>query len=58
MDRQLSPAPPVFAYILKNMSRSFDAIFDIVEKLDVKSLAEKRPISRGMAASILCRSID
>ena len=58
MDRQLSPAPPVFSYILKNMSRSFDAIFDIVEKLDVKSLAEKRPISRGMAASILCSSID
>jgi len=40
------------------MSRRFDAIFDIVEKLDVKSLAEKRPISRGMAASILCSSID
>jgi chromosomal replication initiation ATPase DnaA len=58
MDRQLSPAPSVFAYILKNISRSFDAIFEIVEKLDTKSLTEKRPISRGMVASILRGSID
>ena len=58
MDRQLSPPPTVFDYILKNISRSFAAAFDIVKQLDAKSLAENRPISRGMATNILHNSIS
>ena len=53
MDRQLSPPPAVLAYILKNMDRSFDAVNNIVTRLDVRSMSTKRPITRAMAASIL-----
>jgi len=53
MDRQLSPQPAVLAYILKHMDRSFDAISDIVTKLDIQSMSTKKPITKAMAANIL-----
>ena len=52
-DRQLSPTPSIIAFILKNMTRSFSAAFDVVKKLDAQSMIENRPISRAMVANVL-----
>ena len=52
-DRQLSPPPNAQAYILKHMDRSFAAATAVVAELDRISMAEKRPITRAMAAQVL-----
>jgi chromosomal replication initiation ATPase DnaA len=52
-DRQLTPGPEVIQYLVRRMDRSFAAARDIVARLDAASLAEKRPVTRGLAAKLL-----
>lgn len=52
-DRQLAPKPDALAYLLTHMERSFDATRRIVAAIDATALAERRPITRALAARVL-----
>ncbi|KIN61689.1 Chromosomal replication initiator, DnaA [Sulfitobacter noctilucae] len=52
-DRQLTPKPALIPYLLGRMDRSFAAAIDLVARLDAASLAQKRPITRALAAAVL-----
>jgi chromosomal replication initiation ATPase DnaA len=52
-DRQLTPKAELIPYLLGRMDRSFAAAIDLVERLDSASLAQKRPITRQLAAGVL-----
>ena len=52
-DRQLSVPPNLVPYLLGRIERSFAAVQDIVATLDDAALAQGRPVSRALAASIL-----
>ena len=52
-DRQLVPTPDTIPYLVKQMDRSFAAARSLVENLDRASLAQKKPITRAFAASVL-----
>ncbi|MEW9918838.1 chromosomal replication initiator DnaA [Marimonas sp. MJW-29] len=52
-DRQLSPKPEVIPYLVGRMDRSFAGAIALVERLDAASLAQKRPITRQLAAQVL-----
>lgn len=49
MDRQITPAPELLEYLLKNMQRSFSYARKLVEEIDNISLARKRAISIPIA---------
>ncbi|WP_187429232.1 DnaA regulatory inactivator Hda [Roseobacter fucihabitans] len=52
-DRQLTPKTDLIPYLIRRMDRSFAAAGAIVERLDAASLAQKRPLSRSFAATLL-----
>ena len=52
-DRQLTPRPDLVPYLLGRMDRSFAAAIDLVARLDAASLAQKRPVTRALAAQVL-----
>ncbi|MDJ0825539.1 MAG: DnaA/Hda family protein [Rhodobacter sp.] len=52
-DRQLDVAPDVVAYLAKHMERSFEAAGPLVAALDQAALAEKRAVTRPLAAQVL-----
>ena len=52
-DRQLTPRPDLIPYLLKRMDRSFAAAIDLVNRLDAASLAQKKPLTRSLAAGVL-----
>ena len=52
-DRQLKPKPELIAYLILRIDRSFSAARRIVAALDAASLAQKRPLSRQLAAAVL-----
>ena len=52
-DRQLVPKAETIAYLVKNMDRSFAEARRIVAAIDQASLAQKRPVTRNLAAQIL-----
>jgi len=52
-DRQLTPRPDVIPYLVTHMERSFAAARRIVADLDSVSLAQKKPITRNLAAACL-----
>lgn len=52
-DRQLTPKPNLIPYLLTRMDRSFAAAIDLVDRLDAVSLAQKKPLTRSLAASVL-----
>lgn len=52
-DRQITPKPNLVPYLIKRMDRSFAAAIALVERLDASSMAQKRPITRALAAEIL-----
>lgn len=52
-DRQLTPRPDVIPYLVTHMERSFAAARQIVADLDAASLAQKKPITRNLAAACL-----
>lgn len=53
MDRQITPAPELLSYLLKNMQRSFSYARKLVEEIDNISLAKKRAISLNIAKEAL-----
>lgn len=52
-DRQLAVPPALIPYMVQRMERSIDAARDLVARLDARSLAEGRAITRVMAAEEL-----
>jgi chromosomal replication initiation ATPase DnaA len=52
-DRQLTPKPDLIPYLLRRIDRSFAAAREIVAALDAASLAQKRPVTRNLAAAVL-----
>ena len=52
-DRQIPVPPNLIPYLLLRMDRSFAAARDLVAALDARSLAQHRPVSRSLAASLL-----
>ena len=52
-DRQIMPQPTLISYLLPRIERSYDAAASIVARLDAQSLAQGRPVSRALAATLL-----
>ena len=52
-DRQIAVAPALIQWLVPRMDRSFAAARDLVAALDARALAEARPITRAMAASLM-----
>lgn len=52
-DRQLNVEPEVIAYVALRMDRTFAAARDLVTRLDLLSLTEKRAITKPLAARVL-----
>ena len=52
-DRQLSVAPEVIAYLLKNMERSFAALSRVVQRADELSLEKKRAVTVPLIRQVL-----
>ncbi|MEO0937939.1 MAG: chromosomal replication initiator DnaA [Pseudomonadota bacterium] len=52
-DRQLTPRADVIPYLVAHMERSFVAAGEIVAALDAAALAQKRAITRPLAAALL-----
>ncbi|MEI4231980.1 DnaA ATPase domain-containing protein [Roseovarius sp. D22-M7] len=52
-DRQLMPSPDTIPFLVRRMERSFGAAEGVVADLDATALAERRPITRGLAAHVL-----
>ncbi len=52
-DRQLTPKPDLIPYLLPRMDRSFAAAGALVAALDAASLAQKKPVTRALAAQVL-----
>ena len=52
-DRQLTPKPDLIPYLLPRIDRSFAAVGALVAQLDAASLAQKRPLTRALAAKVL-----
>jgi chromosomal replication initiation ATPase DnaA len=52
-DRQIAVAPRLIAYLASRMDRSFAAARDLVARLDAAALAEGRPVTRALAATLL-----
>lgn len=55
-DRQITVAPALIPYLASRMDRSFAAARDLVARLDAQALAEGRPVTRALAATLLDRS--
>lgn len=52
-DRQNVIAPDLIAYLVLRVERSFSAARDVAKALDTYALANKRPITRRLAAEVL-----
>lgn len=52
-DRQITPKPDVIPFLTRRMDRSFVAAMEVVAALDAASLAQKRPVTRALASSVL-----
>lgn len=52
-DRQLAVSPGLIRWLLGRMNRSFATARDIVAALDAAALANRRPITRELAAELL-----
>ncbi|MGJ0510566.1 MAG: hypothetical protein ACR652_26270 [Methylocystis sp.] len=52
-DRQLLVEPPALAYAALRLERSFDAARAFVAALDREALAQRRPVTRALAAQVL-----
>ena len=54
-DRQITVAPALIRYLVARMDRSCAAARDLVARLDALALAEGRPVTRALAATLLDR---
>lgn len=52
-DRQIIAKPDLISYLTRRIDRSFAAARSVVAALDAASLAQKRPITRALAATVL-----
>lgn len=52
-DRQLKVEPAVLQYLVRHMERSAEAAIDIVRELDDRSLADRRRVTRMLAAELI-----
>lgn len=52
-DRQLVPTPDTLPYLVRWMTRSFQAAREVVEQMDTRALEQGRPINRALARDIL-----
>lgn len=52
-DRQLTVSPALIPYLVARMERSFAAARSLVAALDARALAERRPVTRALAAELL-----
>ncbi|MCW5695407.1 MAG: chromosomal replication initiator DnaA [Bauldia sp.] len=52
-DRQIEVDLDIVAYLVARMDRSFEAAMLLVSRLDQAALAERRPVTRPLAAKIL-----
>ena len=52
-DRGIAVAPPLVAYLLPRIDRSFAAAQDVVERLDRAALSEGRAVTRALAQRLL-----
>jgi chromosomal replication initiation ATPase DnaA len=52
-DRQIAVAPPLVAYLVPRIDRSFAAAREVVDRLDRAALSEGRPVTRSLAARLL-----
>ncbi|WP_323786095.1 DnaA ATPase domain-containing protein [Thalassovita sp.] len=55
-DRQLTPGPETISYLVARMDRSLEATRDLVARIDREALAQKRPVTRRLAAEVLGQS--
>ena len=54
-DRQITLAPEVPAYALPRIERTFEAVAQLVERLDRAALAEGRPVTVPLVRRVLAR---
>jgi chromosomal replication initiation ATPase DnaA len=52
-DRQLLAPPAMLRYLVRRMERSFDAVQKIATALNLRSIADKKPLSIGLARHVL-----
>jgi chromosomal replication initiation ATPase DnaA len=52
-DRQITVAPPLVAYLVPRIDRSFASAHAIVDRLDRAALAQGRPVTRALAQRLL-----
>jgi chromosomal replication initiation ATPase DnaA len=52
-DRQIAVAPPLVAYLVPRIDRSFAAAHAIVDRLDRAALSEGRSVTRALAQRLL-----
>lgn len=52
-DRQVAVPPTLIGYLAKRMERSLAAARDLVQRLDARAIADRRTISRELAAELL-----
>ena len=52
-DRQLLAPPAMLRYLVSRMERSFDAVQTVAAALDQRSIADKKPLSVGLARLVL-----
>ena len=52
-ERQLLAPPTMLRYLVSRMERSFDAVQTIAAALDRRSIADKKPLSVGLARLVL-----
>lgn len=57
-DRQITPKADLIPYLVLRIDRSFAAARRVVADLDAASLAQKRPVSRTLAARMLDKDGD
>lgn len=52
-DRQITAPPELLEYLTRRIDRSFASAQEVVAVLDAASLAQKRPLTRALAAAVL-----
>ena len=57
-DRQLAVDESLVGYLATRIERSFAAARAAVEELDREALRQKRPVTRALAAELLCASVN
>lgn len=57
-DRQLRVGADVINYIVPRIERSFEAVSDLVEAIDNKTLIEKKPVTYGLVRDLLNTDSD